>query len=182
MTIFYLVRHAHAHWVPDENRPLSERGMKDADRVADILEGYPIQFIYASPYRRAAQTIEPLAYARDLPVVTLPDLRERELAGEPVVDFEAAIEAVWRDPAFAFPGGESHNEAQQRGVAVIRQLMARHPADHVILAGHGTLFALILQHFDPTFGFDFWQAMQMPDIYRLVISADDEVTITQLWK
>ena len=57
MTVFYLIRHAHATWTPDENRPLSERGQQDALRVADLLGGQPIAAIYASTMRRAQQTV-----------------------------------------------------------------------------------------------------------------------------
>ena len=45
----YLVRHAHAHWTPDEDRPLSARGRRDAERVAGVLCAYPIIALYASP-------------------------------------------------------------------------------------------------------------------------------------
>ena len=46
MNTFYLVRHAHADWTPDENRPLSVRGSEDAIRVADVLQQYPLQVVY----------------------------------------------------------------------------------------------------------------------------------------
>ena len=42
MPILYFVRHAHSSWTPDEMRPLSAQGFEDASRVADFLEGYPI--------------------------------------------------------------------------------------------------------------------------------------------
>ena len=41
MTVFYLIRHAHADWTPDEGRPLSERGQRDALRLAECL-GVPL--------------------------------------------------------------------------------------------------------------------------------------------
>ncbi|PLS78712.1 MAG: histidine phosphatase family protein, partial [Chloroflexi bacterium] len=68
MSILYLVRHAHADWVPNEQRPLSEQGMSDALRVADLLAAKPITFLYASSARRAAQTIEPLAARLNMPI------------------------------------------------------------------------------------------------------------------
>ena len=37
MTCLFLVRHAHSVWTPDEMRPLSQSGLEDARRVADIL-------------------------------------------------------------------------------------------------------------------------------------------------
>ncbi|MBE9473570.1 MAG: histidine phosphatase family protein, partial [Chloroflexi bacterium] len=74
---FYLVRHAHADWGPDENRPLSEKGFLDAERVADVLIEFPINKIYSSPYLRAQQTIHPLSARLNIPVQIEPDLRER---------------------------------------------------------------------------------------------------------
>lgn len=35
MSVFYVVRHAHAKWIPDENRPLSEQGFQDARRIPE---------------------------------------------------------------------------------------------------------------------------------------------------
>ena len=61
MSTLYLVRHAHAEWTPDENRPLSAQGSEDANRVANTLYVVPISAIYSSPARRARQTIAPLA-------------------------------------------------------------------------------------------------------------------------
>jgi 2,3-bisphosphoglycerate-dependent phosphoglycerate mutase len=171
MPLLYLVRHAHAEWSPDEDRPLSPRGQADAQAVADLLARHAIDAIYASPAARARQTIEPLAARLDLPIQTERDLRERELGDAPVADFQAAVRATWDDPAFHHPGGESNLAAQQRGVAVVERLAARHPHAPVVVATHGNLLALILQQYDAVAGFAFWQALSMPDIYRLETSA-----------
>lgn len=58
-TTLLLVRHAHADWQPDETRPLSEVGRRDAARVAGVLSPLAPTSIYSSPYRRARQTVEP---------------------------------------------------------------------------------------------------------------------------
>ena len=42
MAIIYLIRHAHIFWTPDENRPLSAQGSRDAIRVADALDEYAV--------------------------------------------------------------------------------------------------------------------------------------------
>lgn len=186
MNYFYLVRHAHANWEPSEQRPLSTRGMLASAQVADVLAPYPISAIFSSPYRRAIQTVESFAQQQHIPITILPMLRERQLAGEPVDNFDEAIEMVWRDPHFAHPGGESNVVAQRRGVAVLEELRQRYDqesdnsgndcinesdddANHIVLATHGNLLALILQHYDPAFGYGFWKSMTMPDIYRLGI-------------
>ncbi|MBN1877201.1 MAG: histidine phosphatase family protein [Anaerolineae bacterium] len=167
MTIFYLIRHARAKWTPDEDRPLSMQGHVDAACVAEVLAAYPIQAIYSSPYARAVQTVTPLADRCKLPIHIISDLRERQLSAAPVPDFLAAVAATWHDPTFAHPGGESNAEAQRRGVAVVYDLCARREAAHIVLATHGSLLALILQYFDPTVDFYFWQSLTMPDIHQL---------------
>ena len=81
------------------------------------------------------------------------------------------MRATWADPAFFYPGGESNLVAQRRAVAVVERLAALHPQEQIVVATHGNLLALILQHYDPAVGFAFWMALTMPDIYRLEIDA-----------
>ncbi len=179
MTIFYLIRHAHAVWTPDEQRPLSPQGRADARRVAELLRRTPITQVYASPFRRAWETVAPLAEALDLPVHEAPDLRERKLSGAPVDDFFAAGRRTWDNPTTAHPGGETNAAAQRRGVAVVQRLRAQHPTAHIALTTHGNLLALVLQHYDPSVDYAFWRALTMPDIYTLELSGG-EAAITRL--
>jgi len=177
----YLVRHAHAGWGPDEDRPLSVRGRIAARRVAEVLAAFPIDGIYSSPARRARETVAPLAERLGLPIRVEPDLRERQLGSGPVTGFEQAVEATWSDPLFAHPGGESNAVAQQRGVAVVYRLL-QHVGAHRVLATHGNLLALLLQHFDPAIGFPLWRSLTMPDIYRLSLSGAGAVATERLWE
>ncbi len=182
MTVLYLVRHAHAGGVPDEQRPLSAQGVAAARRVAGLLGQAPVRAIYASPYRRAWQTVESLAGRLGLPLRFEPDLRERTLGRFPAdLDFAAAVRQTWADPAFAHPGGETNAAAQRRGVAVVRRLLARHPDQGIVIATHGNLLALVLQHFDPGVDFAFWQALTMPDVYELRVEGD-AASFKRLWR
>jgi 2,3-bisphosphoglycerate-dependent phosphoglycerate mutase len=182
MSTFYMVRHAHAEWTPDENRPLSAQGRADAGRVADILQRYPICAIYCSPYMRARQTIAPLAARLDLLVQTEPDLRERRLGDPAAEDFLQAVEAAWSDPSFAHPGGESNIAAQRRGLAAVQRLRERHPQGHVVLSTHGNLLALIVQGFAPEADYEFWRSLTMPDVYSLSLDCGDRAEIRRLWR
>ena len=169
MTVLYLVRHAHAAWTPDENRPLSEQGRRDAQRVADLLEPLPVEAIYASPALRAQQTVAPLAARLGLPLRLAPELAERVLAAVsvPEADFDRAVRATWDDLCFAHPGGETNAAAQRRGLRLVERLIAERPEGHVVLGTHGILLALLLRHHDPGIGYPFWRALAMPDVYRL---------------
>lgn len=182
MAIIYLIRHAHTFWTPDENRPLSAQGSRDAIRVGEILREYPVTIIYSSPATRARQTITPFAEQLGLQIHIEPDLRERVLGKEKFDDFFGAVEATWRDPTFAHPGGESSTEAQRRGLAVVKRLQAQGPNEAVLLSTHGNLMALILQGFDPSVDFAFWSSLTMPDIYQLSISPSGKIEIQRLWQ
>jgi 2,3-bisphosphoglycerate-dependent phosphoglycerate mutase len=181
MNTFYLVRHAHADWTPDEDRPLSGRGRDDAVHVADILSRYPISSIYSSPFRRARETITPLARRQSLPVHIEPELRERRLGICKTEDFSDAVEATWRDPSFAHPEGESNAAAQRRGLAVLQRLQQYDTTAQTVLSTHGNLLALILQSFDPSVDFATWKSLTMPDIYKLSFDQVGRAVLDRLW-
>ena len=181
MTTLFLVRHAHADWTPDESRPLSAQGQRDAEAVAEVLSALPITAIYTSSARRAYDTVAPLAHRLALPITVCDDLRERSLSDAPVDDFVGAVWATWDEQERALPGGESNRSAQRRGLAMVRLIEERHPAAHVAVATHGNLLALILQHFDTSIGFDFWRSLSMPDIYQLTIGSGVDPAIRRRW-
>jgi 8-oxo-dGTP diphosphatase len=69
----HLIRHAHAGsrsaWEgPDDERPLSGRGRRQATALAAELDGEQIDVLWTSPYLRCRQTLEPLATARGLAI------------------------------------------------------------------------------------------------------------------
>lgn len=76
-----LVRHASAGdriaWEGDDReRPLDERGHRDASRLVALLAQFDVEAILTSPYRRCVETVRPLAAARQL------ELDVREELGE----------------------------------------------------------------------------------------------------
>jgi len=181
MTVLYLVRHAHAHWNLDDDRSLSPAGQEAAGRVAKVLASRPLTAIHASTERRARQTVEPLAMQTGLPIQPEDGLRERRLMDAETADFRAAVKRTWDEPDFAFPGGESNADAQQRGMEVVRRILAHHPDGEVVLGTHGTLLTLILQQLDPAVGFDFWESLTMPDIIRLEVEGDEIEGWERVW-
>ena len=69
----YLVREADAggrfSWPgPDRLRPLTSAGWRQAQELAERLDGAPIERIVSSPWLRCQQTVLPLAEARQLAI------------------------------------------------------------------------------------------------------------------
>ena len=181
MITYYLVRHAHADWKPNEDRPLSVQGHVESNHIAEILEKYPICAIYSSPFTRAYETILPLSTRICIPVTIEPSLRERSIGKSTIDDFCKTVEALWFDPLLSFPEGESNYVAQQRGLGFIKRIQNENIAEHIVLSTHGNLLALILQYYDASIDYKFWKAMTIPDIYELGSNQDGERSIRKLW-
>jgi 8-oxo-dGTP diphosphatase len=67
----YVLRHAKAgtrsRWEgPDDRRPLTRRGRKQAGRLVELFEGLDLERILTSPFVRCVQSVEPLASARGI--------------------------------------------------------------------------------------------------------------------
>ncbi|HZC53356.1 MAG TPA: histidine phosphatase family protein [Mycobacterium sp.] len=80
--MFVVVRHAHAgrkaDWDgPDAQRPLSEKGRRQALGLVASLRGLDLRAVWSSPTARCRQTVAPLADERQLPIrgleLLLPD-------------------------------------------------------------------------------------------------------------
>ena len=77
----YVVRHAKAgdrsDWSGDDRlRPLTKSGQRQAEALAEMLEGEPIDKILSSGYPRCMQTVEPLATLRKLSAEPVKELEE----------------------------------------------------------------------------------------------------------
>ncbi|TFB22915.1 histidine phosphatase family protein [Filobacillus milosensis] len=183
MTLVYFVRHAHSTYTPDElGRPLSEKGFLQAQDVRHILKDYKFDVVLSSPYKRAVQTVEGVAKDRDLEVEVLDGFKERRLAGEPVKDFDSAIQQVWRDEFLSLPGGESNHAAQKRGVNTLNQVLNQYRGKSIVIGTHGNIMTLIMQYFDSRFDFDFWKTLAMPDVLKLEFEDNNLLRVNRLWE
>ena len=183
MTVIYFVRHAHAQYSVDEyHRPLSKQGIMDAERVTDLFKEKHIDAIYASPYRRAVQTVEGIALAHHLPIQTVDALKERQLASGEVEDFHEAIHRVWQESSFAWEGGESNEQAMARAVESLQSIIFAHPEETLVLGTHGNIMVLMMQYFDARYDYAFWQQLTMPDIYKLTFKGLALQQVTRVWR
>ena len=64
---------------------------------------------------------------------------------------------------------------------VFKDLAGQHPQGVIVLATHGNLLALLMNHYDPSVGFDHWNALSSPDIYRVELDVSTEVQFERMW-
>jgi 8-oxo-dGTP diphosphatase len=103
----YLVRHAKAGsrnaWDgPDQLRPLSKAGQRQAKGLAKLLRDEPIDRVVSSPYVRCVQTVAPVAESRGLPVEVADALAE----GVPLNEALRLIEKVADKPTVLCTHGD----------------------------------------------------------------------------
>src|SRR5580692_4260809 len=167
-----LVRHAEpvapgTSGFDEFTRPLTTKGMRDAEQLREIHSSTRIDAAYSSPYLRARQTIEPIARARGLAIATIEDLRERMLSLAELPDWKTHLKRTWEDFDYAPPGGETGRIAQARVVRVLDAIAWRHSAGTVIVASHGNLIALALHAFMPNVDYKFWESIPTPAVFTL---------------
>ncbi|MGE7693944.1 histidine phosphatase family protein [Lysinibacillus sp. NPDC094177] len=183
MTVIYFVRHAHSHYTADEyNRPLSDKGVEDRDRVTTLFKNKIIHTIYSSPYKRAIQTVEGIAQEHKLQINTIDSLKERILSNGRLLDFDAAIHQVWSQPNFAFEGGESNETAKERAITTLQKILHTHPDDNVVISTHGNIMVLVMQYFAPQYDYSFWKKLSMPDVYQLTFQHFVLSDVQRVWK
>lgn len=186
-TEVYFVRHAHSVFSleNEETRELSEKGWRDAEKITRILSHENINHIISSSYVRARQTVEGLADLLDLEIELDSRFRERDLAARDhhFENPEEAMHKVFSNTDFKFPGGESNDEVQQRGIDGLRDAVRKYKGRKIAIGIHGNIMTCTMKYFDEKYDFDFWKQTTKPDIYKLLINDRFElVSCERIWK
>ncbi len=146
-----LVRHGETDWNQERriqgsgsDRPLSEKGKRQAESIGSRLEQERIQAIYSSPLQRALNTAQAIARHHQLEVQIEPSLNEiyaGELEGislkkigsflSKLVSRERGYESIHR-----VYGGESLTEVQQRVWSTIQRLADKHGDGAIVVVSH----------------------------------------------
>ena len=171
MTQLYFVRHAHPLYRnhDDAGRELSPKGLEDRRLVTAFLLDKGIDAVLSSPYARAVDTVRDFADTVRMPIIHMADFRERLVAGHWIDDFDSFCRKQWADFDYRLPGGECLREVQKRNIAGVTRVLKAYPGQKVVIGGHGTSIATVLNHFDPTFGYEGFESIRrlMPWIVRL---------------
>lgn len=178
MKTIYLVRHCQAVGQPHES-PLTEIGFYQARQLANFFKEVGIERIISSPYMRAIQTVRPLAKQKNIEIEINYQLKERVLSNEPLLDWFKTLRKTFYYPEFKLAGGESSQEAANRIVEVVERAFKSNSNPTVIVT-HGNLMALLLNHYHKEFGFNEWAGLSNPDVYRLILNRNNDVTFERV--
>lgn len=176
----YLVRHCEAEGQPFESK-LTDLGQKQAIELMELFSKLEVDRVISSPFLRAIQSIQPFIEKANIALELDDRLKERILSEKNLVDWMEKLQATFQDLDLKLEGGESSKEATERGVSVIiDSLQGAH--SNIVLVTHGNLMALILKHYEDTFGFEEWKSLSNPDIFHLQFDNGDEVKLKRVWQ
>jgi 2,3-bisphosphoglycerate-dependent phosphoglycerate mutase len=177
--IIYLVRHAAATGQAAD-APLTSEGAAQAAALAEFLSGFGIGRIVSSPFVRAVKSIEPLSIRLNIEIKLDARLIEAALSTIDYSDWLDKLRETYSDFELCFEGGESSRAATVRAIAAVGDALLS-DTDRAALVTHGRLLTLILKHFDSKYGFEEWQNLTTPDVFRIVIK-ENESQADRIWR
>jgi broad specificity phosphatase PhoE len=160
----YLVRHAHTQRsaLPVEMWPLSELGLEQAHRLAELPFWPEVHIICSSIEPKALQTAQIVTERHSLPIEPVYDLRELRRTGGPIPDYEAAVREVLENPLRSYHGWEPAGEAQTRVMEAIERALIYHEGETLAIVSHGLALTLYLAYLAGTPpSFETWRSLGM---------------------
>ncbi|OMF16725.1 histidine phosphatase family protein [Paenibacillus amylolyticus] len=181
MQSIYLIRHAKATG-QEPHAELTAEGLRQAEKLADILAHYSITYIVSSPWKRAVQTAMPLGAATLQHIHTDERLQERILSSVNLPNWMDVLKRTYDDLDWVEEGGESSRTAAARGMSLLEELWSR-PEQHGAVVTHGNLLSLLIREYESSFGYEEWTKLSNPDVYVLERQWPDAglPTIRRIW-
>ncbi|RIW32053.1 histidine phosphatase family protein [Bacillus salacetis] len=186
-TYVYMVRHGDSPKDGNERtRGLTEKGIRDAQVVTDLLKDAEIDEVISSPYLRSILTVEETARHIGKDVVIQENLKERVFSSEgqrvPDQDLMPLLEKSFKNFDYGLNGGESNADCQKRAVTVLVNLLKSYKNRNIVIGSHGAVMTLMMGYFDPAFDLNFLHSTTKPDIYRMKFRDMELLEVTRVWK
>lgn len=153
----YLVRHGQVDYFDDQGRPLDPRGVSlsrtgthQARALGQVLQGVRLDRALCSDYPRARQTLDLVLMERDMPIESLPELREiragrlREIPREELRDRVLGTYRSAGDPGASFLGGERWDAFQARVLSRFLELLQDPGWEHLLIVSHDAVNRILL--------------------------------------
>jgi alpha-ribazole phosphatase len=148
MTEIILARHGETEWNVQEvfrgriDVELNQRGIKQAELLAEHLSHLKLDAIYSSPLRRAVKTAEIIARRHRLSVEIAPGLIDCDFGqwqGLHLQEVEDRYKELYNEWANSphrvkIPDGESLNDVRKRALTVVNKVVAKHEGTTVLVS------------------------------------------------
>ena len=156
MTTVYFVRHAQPNYENhnDAQRELTPKGMADREQVTAYLQDKNIDVVFSSPYKRAIQTVAHFSEINNLPIILIPDFRERKVESGWIDDFDEFCFKQWENFEYKRLDGESLREVQERNICALSHVLEKCDGKNILIGSHGTALSTIINFYDSEFGYD----------------------------
>jgi len=155
-----LVRHGQTDWNVNgrymgwTDEALNEEGLRQAERLAQRIDQWPISAVFSSPLRRAVKTAEIAAGPHSIAVQTIEELGEMRIGaweGMYAGDIAAKYPELWKtwrtNPGdFRMPGGESLGEVRRRAIGAFDRIMDKSEGKMVLAVTHDVVVRLLVAH------------------------------------
>ncbi len=149
-TRLYLIRHgqsagnAEGRFGGHGPTPLSDLGVQQAERTANVLAKEGIDVIYSSDLVRAVQTAEPLAKLLDIPINTSEAFRERNVGVLQGLTFDESkrdhpkdyYALINRNINHVITDGESYRQLLKRITSELRTILRTHQGERIAIVSH----------------------------------------------
>lgn len=178
MTGLVLIRHGETDWNVEgryqgqADPPLNARGLAQSYQLAEQLKNHPLDLLYTSPLKRAAQTAEIAAQLLGIPLYM--EARFMEIhQGDWQTRLRAEIDELYPDLFRRWesepwqvspPNGETLYQVQARVIAGVEEIKQKHPRDQVGIVTHRIPIALIKVQYQGL-DRDIVRSMHLPNIY-----------------
>jgi broad specificity phosphatase PhoE len=139
---------------------LTPKGVLQATQTAAFFEQIPLDAIYSSPLKRAAETARAIAEPQRLPVLLLEEMREINVGRlEQARPTPAEIAAAWAihdkiirewlkgNHTATFEGGENFLELQERARRGLLAATRERSNQRIVISSHGGTLAAIVRVF-----------------------------------
>lgn len=154
----YLIRHGEVEGAASgkllgrTDTPLSERGIEQAAKLAEILSRAQLSAVYCSDLQRSRVTAEVIAKSNNVKAQESPAWREIDMGewdGRTIAalhdDEPELLARLFDDPAsFEYPVGESFACFTARVLRAVDQLLITHKSGDVVLVAHGGVCRAII--------------------------------------
>lgn len=129
--------------------PLSDRGLRESERLARRVAELPVAALYSSPLRRARQTADAIAEQLSLEIEERDELMERDVGSLSGLVWDEVMERYPEfiraraepNPTIDVPGYELDDAFNLRVHTVLEAIIVVHPEQTVAVVTHGGVIA-----------------------------------------